>query len=169
MPGRINSPDAGHDLIPRLDEGRAIGEWRRELHEKLSIELPRLPHLATQPEIEFRRSEYIARLGKHRRAGFHQPADMIGMTVGDDDDIDIFRPIAELAHPLDQAPIRQAATKRFALALQGAVAGVEQHQLRPGMHQDWNERMFVAKGIDPVGAGQRLHLLGHRRAAMGGA
>ena len=52
--------------------------------------------------------------------------------------------------------VGQPVAQLLVLAAQGAIAGVEQHQLPAGVHKGWNERMLKAVGLDVVGAGQFL-------------
>jgi hypothetical protein len=52
---------------------------------------------------------------------------MVGMAVCNDDDVNIPRLIARLAQPLDQKSVWQPTSQRLVLALQRAIAGVEQN------------------------------------------
>jgi hypothetical protein len=84
------------------------------------------------------------------------PPDVVGMAVGDDDDVDVFRIVAGLLQARDQLAVRHSATQLFVLPAQGAVAGIEQHQLLTRIHQGWNERMLKTVSLDLIGAGQFL-------------
>ncbi len=166
----VDRADAGHHLVARLDEGRALGERQTDFHVELAVELARLAHvLALLPEVEIGGAEHITRLREHRHAALGQPADMIGMAVGDHHHVDVLRLVAGLRHARDQIARRQPAFKLLVLVAQRAVAGVEQHQLLAGIDHRRRERMLVAVGLDAVGRGERLHLAGCRLAAEAGA
>ena len=131
-----------------------------------SVEFARLAHvLSAPPEIELRRAEHVTRLGKHRLAALGQPADVVGMAVGDHDHVDVLSLVAGLRQPRGQMALGHPAAQLLVLAAQGAVAGVEQHQLLAGVHKGWNERMLKAVGLDAVGTGQLLR--GLRRLIAG--
>ena len=109
MTRRVDRGDARHHLVARLDHGGAVGERHNDLDVELAVELARLAHvLALVPEIELGGAEHIARVGKHQLAGLGQPADVIGMAVRDDDDVDVLRLVAGLRQPRDQIARRQA-------------------------------------------------------------
>src|ERR1700694_380664 len=149
MACRVDGPDSRHDLLACLDKTGPVSERYGDFHEQLAIEFTRLAHVAALPEIELRSAEHVPGIRKYRFAAFHQSADMIGMAVRDNHHVDILRLIAGLAQPLDQTPVWQPASKRLVLALQRAVAGVEQDELPSGIDQAGNERMLVAERVNP--------------------
>src|SRR5690349_7397867 len=100
MPRGVNRRYAACDLIARLYECRAIRQWHAYFHEQFAIEFSGLAHvLAAFPEIEFRRTEYITRIGKNRLAAFGESADMVGVPVRGDNDVDIGRFVAGHRQP----------------------------------------------------------------------
>ena len=169
MPKSIDRGDAWHHDVARLDHGGAVGERHNDLHIKLAVELARLAHvLALVPEIELGGAEYVAGVREHRLSALGQAADMIGMTVRDDHDVDILRLVAGLRHARDQLARRQAAFELLVLGRERAIAGIEQHQLLAGIDHRRREWMEIAVGVDAVGGGQRLHFVGMRFAAERG-
>ena len=81
--------------VSGLNECRTVGERHADIHEKLTIELTRLSHvLAALPEIEFGGTEYIACVRKHRLSAFNQAANMVGMSMREDNDVNVLRPVS---------------------------------------------------------------------------
>src|SRR5258708_28370517 len=128
MTCRIDGPDPGHDLVARLDEAGSISKRHSDLHEQLAIEFSCIAHVTALPEIEFSSAEHIARIGKDRFSAFHQPSDMVGIAVRNDDHVNILRLIARLAQPLDQEPVWQPTSKRLVLPLQPPLARLPKNQ-----------------------------------------
>src|SRR5476649_1046113 len=131
MPESIDGADAQHHLVARLDESRAVGQRQTDFDIEFAIEFARLANVfALLPEIEIGGAEHITRLGKYRLAAFGHAPDVIGMAVGDDDDIDILRPVAGLRHAIDQFARRQTALELLVLGRKRAVAGVDRKSTR---------------------------------------
>src|SRR6476646_4260417 len=95
MSGSVDRSDARRDLIARLHERRTVGQRHTNCHEQFAVELACFADiLATFPEIELGRAEYIARIGKHGLPAFDQPADVVRMPMRDDNNVDVFRTVA---------------------------------------------------------------------------
>ena len=140
---------------------RSIGERQRQLGKQLQIEFASLADvLAALPEIELRGAEDIARLGENRLAAIHQAADMVGMAMRDDNDVDVGRLVAGKRQTLDQPAFRQPAAQLRIVARQRAVAGVEQDELFAGVDERRDERMHIAVRFDAVLPAKILRLLG---------
>jgi hypothetical protein len=80
--------------------------------------------------------------------------DVIGMAMGEGDDVDVLGLIAGLAEPLDQMAVRHAPAQCFVIACERAVAGVEQNKFLAGVDDRRNERMFELVRIDIVHPGE---------------
>ena len=111
MAGGVDGADARRYVVARLDEARAIRRAAKQLLEELEIELARLAHvLAALPEVELGGAEDVTGVREHRLAAVHQAADVVGMAVGDDHDIDIATAYSRLA------PWRRPGRLRYAAA-----------------------------------------------------
>src|SRR6478609_9727041 len=100
MSGSVDGSDARRDLIARLHERRTVGQRHTNCHEQFAVELARFADiLAALPEIELGRPDYIAYIGKHGLSAFVQPADVVRMAMRDDNNVDVFRPVAGSRKP----------------------------------------------------------------------
>ena len=96
--GMAEGVDCGHtgdDIVTRLDEARAFAHRLGHRAEHLERRRTEIGNVLTfLPVVEVDAPKYDFGIGKGRLAVGHQITDMVGMTVGDDDDIDILDGVA---------------------------------------------------------------------------
>ena len=144
--------DAGGNFVAILDEGELFGHRLDVALIKLGNAFGWAGHaLRRRPEIMLVGSRHIGCVREGRIAAHHQPADMVGVVVGDDHLVDLLRRIAGgLQGVVDQvAGIGHACI---------AVAGVEQHQFRTGIDDYRGERDLQLVDGEEVGLRLRLEL-----------
>src|SRR5262245_4321357 len=82
------------------------------------------------------------------------------MSMCDDDNIDILRPVSCGGEPLDQLSRRKSLAQLFVFPRKCPVACIEQDQLLSRIHERWNIGMFEPLGVDIVGSGKSMHFFG---------
>ena len=132
----------------------ARGERHAELEELLPVAETALADiLALDPVVIFGAAEDIAGIGEGRLAAFDEAGDVIGMAVGEDDDVDVLRRIAgggqQGKEPADAV-----------LAAELAIARIEEDQLAAGVED--GRRISVLEHLrrQAVGDAEGVNLLG---------
>src|SRR5262245_23970429 len=82
------------------------------------------------------------------------------MSMCDDDNIDILRPVACGGKPLDQLSRRKSLAQLFVFTRKRPVACIEQDKLLSRVHEVRNIGMFEPLGVDIVGSGESMHFFG---------
>src|SRR4029077_5546422 len=160
MSGSVDGSDALRDLIARLHERRTVGQRHANCHEQFAVELACFADIfAALPEIELGRAEYIARIGKDGLAAFDQPADVVRMSMRDDNHVDVFRTVAGTRKPCRGLARRKTLAELLVFARERTIARVKQDQLLAGVHERWNIGMFESLSIDIIGASKSHHLI----------
>ena len=95
VPEGLNRRDAGYHIAARLDEGCLVGERHQVVVHRLCpaghVLVAALQMLLLGPEIIFGIADDVARVGIDGLATFHKSADVVGMAMGDDDNVDLVR------------------------------------------------------------------------------
>ncbi len=86
--------------------------------------------------------------------------------MGDNNDVDILRPVTHSGEPRCSLPRRKSFAELFIFARQCAVARIEQYELLAGVHERRNIRMLEALGIDVIRPREGLHCFGRGIAAV---
>src|SRR5512147_3087919 len=130
MAGGVDGCYAWDDFIAGLDECRTVGQGQADLDVQLAIEFPRLADvLAALPEVEIGGAEDIAGLRKDRFSSLGQPADVIGVPVRENDDVDVFGLVAGGGKSRRGLSWRQPLAELFVFAWQCTIACIEQDEL----------------------------------------
>src|SRR5262245_37416464 len=123
--------DPRDDLSFGLEECRLFREWDGDLLEHLEVLFARLAHLAFFPEVELDVAKGDTCIRISWLTIMHQTADVIGMSVGDDDQIHLLRRVS-CSH--DKIP-KMSCGGHAPLA----VARVEQDQFLASVHERRNK------------------------------
>ena len=87
---RFDGTNAGGHVVARLEERRLLGQRHHEVAEEGGVFLQVARMLAgRRPEIVLRAADRIARVGKERPPVLDDPADVIGVSVRKNDEIDV--------------------------------------------------------------------------------
>ena len=139
MAGGVDGGDARKDFVSRLYECRPVRQWATDAPEEIAVAQSGFAHrTALYPESEFGRAENIARPCENGLAVPHEAADMVRVSVRDDDHIDIGR---------SEPKVLQTLQKR---TVGVAKSGVEQDLFGTGVDQSRNETVLVSIAVDEV-------------------
>ena len=132
----------------------SVGQRQRKLHEQLADLLAEFRDVvAAPPELELDLAEDDAGLREGRLAVFEQPSNVVGMAMGDHHHVDVPLLIAGVVEQRPEPADARAAPQR-------PVAGIEQHEFAPGVHDGRRIGVLEAGRRQAVGLGVPLHHLG---------
>src|SRR4029078_4776014 len=158
MAGSIDRCNAGNDFVVWLDKCRPVDKGQASLYKYLPIEFPSLSDVFTAlPKIEFRGAEDILCIRKNWFPALREPADMIGMSVRNDNDVDVFGLVPGAGQALGGLSRRQTLAELLVFARQCAIARVEQNELLSRIHERRNVRMLKSLCVDIVCACEGMH------------